>query len=133
MPKFEQIALRFFQARNLPLVSHNKTAPGLLYRPDFVFRRDDRLVIVECDEWQHSRYCKTKERIREEKILLAYQQHTGLDPKIIRYDPQPVGERACVRASVVAEIVNRELYGLQHTPTILKMCQFVGKHKIIVY
>ncbi len=133
MPKFEQLALRFFNARNLPLVSHNKAAPGLLYRPDFVFRRNDRLIIVECDEDQHVRYCKNKERVREEKIMMAYHQTTGIKPKIIRYDPQPEGERACVRASFVADVINRELHGVNHTPTALRVCQFVGEDKIVCY
>lgn len=133
MPKYEQIALRFFNARNLPLVSYNKAAPGLRYRPDFVFRRADRLVIVECDEEQHAAYCPKKERIREARILAAYHRTTGIPPKLIRYDPQPEGERACVRASMVADIVDRELLGVGHTPTALKICQFVGENKIVCY
>jgi hypothetical protein len=132
-PKYEQIALRFFMARNLPLLTYNKMAPGLKYRPDFVFQRNEKLIILECDENQHATYCPKKERIREARIMAAYRRETGIKPKLIRYDPHPEGERACVRASMVADIVNRELHGVGHTPSTLKICQFVGEDKIVCY
>jgi hypothetical protein len=132
-PKFERIAMRFFVSRNLPLVSYNRPAPGLLYRPDFVFHNPNRLVIVECDENQHVLYCQCKETEREERIRQAYRSHYNVEPLIFRYDPQPPGERACVRAAMVADIVYRELHGLKHTPTTERLCKILTSEKIVLY
>lgn len=132
MPKFEQIALKAFIARTLPLISHNRRAPGLRYRPDFVFQRNDNLVIVECDENQHASYCPRRERIREARILAAYHREYGVQPKLIRYDPAPDGVRACARAALVADIISRELHDVGHTPTAERVCIFED-NKITCY
>lgn len=131
--QYERIALRFFQSRNLPLISHNKTIGGSWYRPDFVFQRDDVTVVVECDEDKHERYDKLKEQIRED-VIMARLQEMGCTPYLVRYDPAPGNVRACVRAAEVSDVVYRLLHGMDINHLLWRSnVTSHSDHKITIY
>jgi hypothetical protein len=109
--KYEQVALRLFQSRNLPLVSHNKTIGGSWFRPDFVFKRENVAVIVECDENRHASYDKIVEARRED-VVMSRLRENGFSTFLVRYDPAPENVRPCVRAAEVSDLVHRLLHGL---------------------
>jgi len=111
MSKYERIALRFFQSRNLPLVSHNKTLSGSWYRPDFVFKQGGVAVVVECDENRHESYDRVKEARRED-VIMTHLRESGFKTYLVRYDPAPAGVRSCVRAAEVSDLVYRLLHGM---------------------
>ncbi len=62
---------------------HDQPFPQTAYRPDFLFRCDGYLVVVENDERAHQHYGEVCERHREKNIRLA----AGVPVVFIRYNP----------------------------------------------
>lgn len=71
---------------NIIYISHDKIPEGscFKYRPDFIMDQNDRIVIIEVDEYQHESYDKNCE---ETRMFHIYEDFGGLPIIFIRYNP----------------------------------------------
>jgi len=86
MTRIEYRVARMLYDRGLPILSHNKVVSGTKYRPDFLVKKGHTMIVIEVDEYQHERYDRHKEMLREQRLT---DRLTGLghDVYVLRFDP----------------------------------------------
>jgi hypothetical protein len=81
------------------------------YRVDFTFELSNKVVLLECDEYQHSEYNRRCELVRQAEVSIGF---GGLPVHWIRYNPDSFKLNGIVRATTAEERENALLILLQH-------------------
>lgn len=80
--KYEKLIYDILLKNNIDFI-YNKTISFEYLRPDFLIKKDNFNIIIECDENQHSNYNKNNEIIRMNKI----KEYLNSNCIFIRFNP----------------------------------------------